>query len=552
MLNIQLYNKMNNTPGYFDKNGKIQNDLDAYWSVTGFMQVTPGSKCSYNGLTFTTNKQYGVFYDIHQEVVSTFLISTEDTEFVVPDNVFYVRFSICKHTKINLFSTPLEKGSINTATGLNELDDDFERSAGYLDVGAFYDLHAGETYTFSTTEDVQQVTIYYYRETLDHSLIYAGYTPTEFHPQPMNKITFTIPEDIVNIRALRARFYNPDDIEFNVMLNNGTIAMDYVPYSETNNDDTNTFQFFIYAEAYKGFRDELYEWIKTTISPNLSEGDLDIIIMLMCYIFGDLSGLVYDLKSQIDPDLAEEAYLKHLGSNIGYEWNNALTADEQRESMKLYIDLQKKRGTDFSLKNLIAVFGKTRNSYYSSSDLRGVRIIYGGKDGEPVGTEDANGLYPGDIQIEIPAFSNILINAIDNIRLIGTRIFFVYVICCGPFELTTNVDAGQQLSIFFDPAYWGYDPTIDDFRNIAIEEAGSDVIQDIHDWPILTQRVKNCTANCSCTVYLSTVEPYERGFIWNVPEKQRYHGFLLDEETLKDDDTMYGYDGQPQRKPYSR
>ena len=552
MLNIQLYNKMNNTPGYLDKNGIVQRDLDAYWSVTGYMQVTPGSKCSYNGLTFTTDEQYGAYYDIYQDFVSSFKINAEDTEFIVPDGVYYVRFSLCKHTKINLFSSPLETGSISTTTGLNEAGENFERSTDYLPVGPLYDIVAGETYTFSTTEDIQQVTIYYYRETLDHSIIFAGYTPTEFNPQPMNKITFTVPTTINNLVAMRARFYNPEGVEYNVMLNSGTNAVPYAPYTASNKDDTNTFGFYIYAEAYKGFRDELYQWIKSTVSPNLTEGDLDIIVMLMCYIFGDLSGLVYNLKAQIDPDLAEEAYLRHLGSNIGYEWNNGLTAEEQREAMKLYIDLQKKRGTDFSLKNLIAVFGQTRNSYYSTSDLRGVKITYGGKNGEPVGTEDANGLYPGDIQIEIPQYSNILINAIDNIRLIGTRLFFVYVIYCGPFKIGMDVNAGEQISMFFDPAYWGYDPTIEEFRSIAMEETGSDVISNIADWPILTQRVKNCQANCSCTVYTATVDPYERGFIWNIPDKERYHGFLINDDTLKEDDVMYGYKGQPQRKPGSR
>lgn len=544
MLNIQLYNKMNNTPGYIDKNGTIQRDLDAYWSVTGYMQVTPGSKCSYNGLTFTTEDQYGAFYDIHQDFIKTFKINSNAAEFIVPDDVFYVRFSLCKHTKINLFSSTLENGSINTTSGTDEAGSNFERS-DYLLVGATEDIHAGETYTFSTTEDIQQVTIYYYRETLDHSIIFAGYTPTEFEPQPMNKIVFTIPDNINNLVAMRARFYNPDANDYKVMLNAGSNAIPYVPYSNTNNDDTSTFNFYIYAEAYKGFRDELYQWIKSTVSPNITEGDLDIIVMLMCYIFGDLSGLVYNLKAQIDPDLAEEAYLRHLGSVIGYEWNKGLSADEQREAMKLYIELQKKRGTDFSLKNLIAVFGQTRNSYYSTSDLRGVKITYGGKNGEPVGTADSNDLYPGDIEIELPQYSKILIDAIDNIRLIGTRIIFTLVTYCGPVDFNCDADSGHEVHVFFDPAYWGYDPTIDEFRNIAIEETGNDVISNIADWPIINQRVYSCMANCSCTVYTSTVQPFETGPVWNVPQLQRYQGFLLDEETLKDNDTMYGYDGQP-------
>ena len=540
MLNIQLYNKMNNTPGYLDEKGNIKNDLNAFWSVTGLMQVTPESRCTYSGLTFTTDEQYGAYYDLHQTFVSSFKIKTGENTIYIPENVYYVRFSLCKQTRINLFSSPLEVGSINNVSGSNEDGPSSRRTKNYLDIAMLgADITPNATYTVKTTKDVKQIAFYYYRRTLDQSIIYNSYQATELG-QNVNEVTFTTP-NIETLCGMKMSFFCPDDPDFRVMLNKGEVAIPYVPYTATPNDDSNTFSFLIYAEAYKGFRDELYEWIKKTISPNLSEGDLDVIIKLMCYIFGDLSGLVYNLKAQIDPDLAEEAYLKHLGTNIGYEWNNALTADEQRESMKAYIELQKKRGTEFSLKNLIAVFGQTRNSYYSSSDLRGVRIICGGKDGEPVGTADSNDLYPGDIMIEVPAFSDILIDAIDNIRLIGTRLFFTYVIYCGPFELSADVDAGQQLSLFFDPAYWGYDPTIEEFTHIVEEETGSDTINNITDWVLLNQRVENCMANAACAVFISEVEPFTRGFIWNIPGNQRYHGFLLEDSTLKEDDAMYGY-----------
>lgn len=541
MLNIQLYNKIKNDAGYIGPGGIIQHDLDAYWVVTDFMQVTPGSKCSYDGITLVGPGQFGAFYDKHQDFIETFVISQDDTEITIPDDVYYVRFSLCRKTKMNLFSSPLEVGSINETSGSDEAGDTFRRTSEYIamDINGFADLAPNSTYTISTTEDVFQMVFYYYRETLDHSTIYNSYVATPFN-QRVNTVTFTTP-NIATLNGLRVKFYDPDDAEFKVMLNSGETAFPYMPYSESDNDDTNTFHFYIYAEAYASFREELYEWVKSTLSPNLTEGDLDIIVKLMCYIFGDLSGLVYNLKSQIDPDLAEESYLRHLGSIIGYEWNDGLTADEQRESMKLYVDLQKRRGTVFSLKNLIAVFGQTKNSYYSTSDLRGVTMIEGGKDGEPVGTADSNGLYPGDIQIEMPVFSNILINAIDNIRLIGTRIFFTFVIYCGPFKINVETDAGHEIHLFFDPAYWGYDPTIEEFTHIVEEETGEDVIGNIMDWPILNQRVKNCQANTSCVVYTAYAEPFEKGFIWNTPGKTNYQGFLVDDDTLKDDDTMYGY-----------
>lgn len=542
MINIQLYNKTKNSSGYIDSNGVIQHDLDAYWLVTGFMQITPGSKCSYNGISLVGPNQYGAFYDEHQEFLSTFQIQTGDVEFTAPDKAFFVRFSLCRKTKMNLFSSSLEVGSINEHSGSIEDGVDFRRTTEPIAINnlGFADILPNTQYTIHTTSVVYQMSFYYYRETLDHSTVYdeGSYNTTVFN-QAVDTVTFTTP-NISTLNGMKVRFYNPNDVDFNVMLNGGSTSLPYVPYAETNRDDSNFFNFYIYAEAYEGFRDELYEWMKTTLSPNLTEGDLDTIIRLMCYIFGDLSGLVYNLKSQIDPDLADESYLKHLGSVIGYEWNDGLTADEQRESMKLYIDLQKKRGTLFSLKNLIAVFGQTRNSYYSTSDLRGVNIIEGGKDGEPVGTIDSNDLYPGDIMIEIPQFSSILIKAIDNIRLIGTRIFFTYVIYCGPFKLLMSTDAGHELNMFFDPAYWGYDPTIEEFTHIVEEETGSDIIGNVMDWPIINQRVKNCTANANCVVYIAKVQPFDTGFIWNTPGMTNYLGFLVDEDTLKEDDTMYG------------
>lgn len=543
MINIQLYNKTKNTSGFLTTNGYINHDLDAYFVVTDYMQVTPGSKCSYKGITYIGPDQYGAFYDKDKSFISTFNLSTEDTELIIPNDVYFVRFCLCRRTKMNFFSATLDVGSINEISGSDEAGDSFLRTKDPMGISltGLTDLAPNTTYTISTTESVYQMSFYYYRETLDHSTIYDRtlYMTTAFDEE-VREVVFTTP-DVSTLNGLRVRFYNPYGTDFNVMLNGGDIALPYMPYADTNADDSETFQFFIYGEAYVGFRDELYEWAKSTLSPNLTEGDLDIIIKLMCYIFGDLSGLVYNLKSQIDPDFAEEEYLRHLGSIIGYEWNNGLTADEQRESMKLYVDLQKKRGTQFSLKNLIAAFGQTRNSYYSTSDLRGVTITEGGKNGEPVGTEDANGLYPGDIMIEIPQMSSILIDAIDNIRLIGTRIFFTYVIYCGPFKIAIDTDAGHELNLFFDPAYWGYDPTIEEFINIATEETGSDVIDNILDWRIVDTRVKNCQANASCSIFTAYKAPFDKGFVWNTPGLSNYQGFLVDDETLKDDDTMYGY-----------
>lgn len=288
-------------------------------------------------------------------------------------------------------------------------------------------------------------------------------------------------------------------------------------------------------KEYTVYRADLYNYIKSTLSPNLTEGDLDIIIKLMCYIFGDLTEEAYRLESQVDPDKADEYYLRHLCTVIGYEWNEALTADQQRESIKLFIDIRRRRGTKWSLENLIRVFGQDVTSFYSSSDLRGVTVKeYNPTEGtQNIGPDD-EGLFPGDILIEIPQFSTILREAIDNIRLIGTRIIFAYMIYLGPFLAHGNYDGGREVHLWFDPADWGYDPII---KVWGPRNEGS-VLKTMEDWPV-THRVRNARHNFHCIIYTAYHKPFDKGFIWAPVGTENYKGYLVDEETLKDDNVMY-------------
>jgi hypothetical protein len=541
MIKLPLFNKLNCTAGYLSTDGTVISGMEEYFVVTDYMKVSPGSTCSYSGLGSVSDIQLGAYYDKNQNFVSTFTLSVGDVDLVIPRDVYFVRFTLNKHSKMNLFNDELEEGSINDISGSNEAGATFTRSkSNNITIGtssALAQLVIDETYTVSTSVPVYQVSIYYYRAT-SSGYIYDSFVATPFNEE-LTEHTFIVPNDS-RMAYLRFKFYTPDENhDFKVMLNMGDYVLPYVTPSESDTDDRNTFNFFIYGEAYSSFREDLYNYMKLTLSPNLTLGDLDIIIKLMCYIFGDLTGVAYALKDQLDPDKAEEQYLRHLGSIIGYEWNNALTADQQRESMKLFVDIRKKRGTNWSLQNLISVFGQDRVSYYSSADLRGIRILEGGKDGEPVGTEDVNGLYPGDIMIEIPQFSNILRNAIDNIRLIGTRIMFTYVLYIGPLSMTTHFSGIREIYQWFDPAYWGYDPKIEDFGPLGEDT----VIDDVIDWPI-THRVENCKSNFKCVIYTAYKEPYERGFVWNEPGNTNYKGYLVDDETLQDEHTMYGYPGQ--------
>jgi len=541
MIKLPLFNKAKCVSGYLSSEGTVINDMEEYFIVTDFMKVAPGASCSYSGLGSVSEVQLGAFYDKDKDFVSSFSLTTGTFELTIPKDVYYVRFTLSKHSKMNLFNDVLEEGSINDISGSNEAGATFTRSkSNNITIGtstALSQLQIGEKFTVSTSVPVYQVSLYYYRKT-SSGFIYDSFVSTPLGDE-LDNYSFTVPNDD-RLAFIRFKFYTPDENhDFKVMLNMGDYVLPYVTPSTTDSDDRNTFNFSIFGEAYASFREDLYNYMKLTLSPNLTMGDLDIIIKLMCYIFGDLTGVAYALRDQIDPDKAEEQYLRHLGSLIGYEWNNALTAEQQRESMKLFVDIRKKRGTNWSLQNLISVFGQDKVSYYSSSDLRGVRIIEGGKDGEPVGTADSNDLYPGDIMIEIPQFSNILRNAIDNIRLIGTRIMFTYVLYIGPLSMVTKFNGGKEIHQWFDPAYWGYDPKIEDFGPVGEDT----IINDVLDWPIV-HRVKNCISNFKCVIYTGYKEPYERGFVWHEPGNTNYKGYLVDDDTLQDEHTMYGYPHQ--------
>jgi hypothetical protein len=548
MIKFQLFKSSQSEAGYLDKGGAVVKDLESYYITSDFMEVTPGATVSYDGLSYIGSEQRGCYYDINQNFVSYFDLQVGDTTMIVPSGCYYARVTVCKKTKMNLFYDTLEAGSINDISGSNEAGVTFTRSHGDTitigDSDLISQLVLGGEYTISTSIPVYQVMMYYYRSTAT-GIKYDHCEGTEFNVK-LQQYTFTVPDNIDTYKYVRFKFYTPNRIhDFKVMLNSGDYVLDYTEPTLIDSDDSTTFQFYILQEAYESFRNDLYNYMKLTLSPNLTEKDLDTIIKLMCYIFGDLTGIAYALREQTDPDKAEESYLKHLGSVIGYEWNDALTADQQREAMKLFVDIRKRRGSLWSMKNLISVFGQDRISYYSSSDMRGINIIEGGKDGEPIGTADSDGLYPGDFNIEIPQFSTILREAIDNIRLIGTRIIFTYVLYIGVIKMISELNCGREIVQWFDPAYYydgKYNLTIKEWIDTIKEEFGEEyTLEMISTWPVL-HRITSAKSNCYLAISINKKTPYEKGYIWHEQGNTNYQGFLIDDETLKDEDTMYGYD----------
>lgn len=218
-------------------------------------------------------------------------------------------------------------------------------------------------------------------------------------------------------------------------------AKDNLPITLTSNESKNIIDVY-YTRAYRKY---MYTLARNAITESLITDDVDVFLKLIGDIYGDLYTLSKNIDDSINIDYVDEEHLRHLCKLIGYEWVEALTAEEQRESIKFYMYLRRMRGTSFGLKNLIRIFGQTAKSLYQASDNSGVRVMEY-KEGNKYG------LFPGDIRIEIPEMSNILRNAAEDVKLMGTRLRFAYRIDIG----TTNDDQyGHKLGYYPAPAVTG-------------------------------------------------------------------------------------------------
>ena len=218
-------------------------------------------------------------------------------------------------------------------------------------------------------------------------------------------------------------------------------AKDNLPITLVTNTDKNVIDVY-YTRAYRQY---MYKLAHNAITESLITKDIDVFLKLIGTIYGDLYTLSRNVDDAINVDYVDEEHLRHLCKLIGYEWVEALTAEEQRESIKFYMYLRRMRGTSFGLKNLIRLFGQTTKSLYQSSDNSGVRVM------EYV-ENNKYGLYPGDIRIEIPEMSSILRNAAEDVKLMGTRLRFAYRIDIG----TTNDDQyGHRLGYYPAPGVTG-------------------------------------------------------------------------------------------------
>lgn len=70
------------------------------------------------------------------------------------------------------------------------------------------------------------------------------------------------------------------------------------------------------TRLFPEYRDKIYQYLKDTLSNVMTDADLDIIIKLISYMFGDLYMRAKLLPWQIDVDKCSDENLKSLSSLI--------------------------------------------------------------------------------------------------------------------------------------------------------------------------------------------------------------------------------------------
>lgn len=277
-------------------------------------------------------------------------------------------------------------------------------------------------------------------------------------------------------------------------------------------------------------RQNFYSYLKDNLPSFMTETDLNVFIELISYIFGDLLQLGTELPFQIDIDKCDSDKLIHLSKLVKYPWNNALTIDQQRETIKYWMLIKRNRGTSFSYVNLIRLFGKDSNTFYSSAEHSGVRVV----EYDPNKEYDYP-FYAGDIRIEVPEMSTILRDSLKDIQLMGTRIVFAYVIYLGAYN--------EQMT----PSFWhvirkwintdvlrGWNPMIKDYG----PQHEFTKIQTVYDWQLVyPSRSNEMFASISIISRYRT--PWIKGFLFAEPGKDNYRGILTATGVLHADDILY-------------
>ena len=93
---------------YLDVNGNLNDN--SVWVVSDYIRVNPSETIYYKGLTATGVAPYSAYYDINKNFISSFKQQTGNRTLTIPNNVYYVRFSVNQsenYPDINTFQVEL-------------------------------------------------------------------------------------------------------------------------------------------------------------------------------------------------------------------------------------------------------------------------------------------------------------------------------------------------------------------------------------------------------------------------------------------------------------
>ena len=323
------------------------------------------------------------------------------------------------------------------------------------------------------------------------------------------------------------------------------------------NQDTPQYQAYI-ESIREQFRERMYEFLKETLSPSITRDDLDIIIHLFSLVVGSHDFELYRLQYYTMIDYTPTNRLRQLGSNVGFPWNAALTDEQQRQYIKLYHLIRRRRSTPWSIENLARVFGQDTSSYYTSADLSHIKLFsypdtYGGdvpvdSDGCPLPFchyRQGGPKYPGDNVLRIPAMTEILKDEIYNTLLAGTRLEFLYYFLMGPFNYAPHVNAFFKKKFYFEPRYMNDEIKISDIRGFIPSpdgnpnnSKGTRIIRYVEDY-LMNHYVINYNVSGSMILKTITAEPYDTGWIFTeIDTPHRYRGYIINNFDIKDEEVL--------------
>ena len=277
-------------------------------------------------------------------------------------------------------------------------------------------------------------------------------------------------------------------------------------------------------------RKNFYNYLKDNLPSFMTETDLNVFVELISYVFGDLIQESAELPSEIDIDRCSEENLRHLAELVKYPWNNALTSEQQRETIKHWMLIKRNRGTTFSYINLIRLFGKDSTTFYSNADHSGVRVI----EYDPNVSHDYE-LFPGDIRIEVPEMSTILRDSLKDIQLMGTRIVFAFVLYLGAYNEQITPSVWYRIKKWIDTNLLrGWDPMI---KNYGPQYEYTKV-QTVYDWQLVYPSRSN-EMFASVNIIPRYRTPWIKGFLFAEAGKDNYRGIITVDGILNADDILY-------------